>query len=90
MAKHIKVQKPKTTVGQGTRIPCSEVVIDYKRCETTNRAEFKDKALLQFTPVPTKKRHTGKLERDALFVPNMGTTFIIGKNFNMCYWVDVD
>lgn len=90
MAKHRKVQEPKTTVGQGTCIPRSAVIIDYKMGETGNRAEFKDETILQFTPVPTKKRQTGKLERAALFVPKLGTALIIGKNFNMCHWVDVN
>lgn len=83
MSNHIKVQKPKTTVGQDTPICYSAVVIHYKMGETRNRGDFKDETRLQFTPVPTKKRQTGKLERITLFVPNLGTALLIGKNFNM-------
>lgn len=91
MAKHIKVQKPKTIVEQGTCIPCTAVLIHHKMGEMGNRAEFKDETMLQFTLfVPTKKRQAGKLERATLFVPNLGTALPIGKNFNMCCWVDVN
>lgn len=59
--------------------------------EMGNRAEFKDETMLQFTLfVPTRKRQAGKLERVTFFVPNLGTAFIIGKNFNMYCWVDVN
>lgn len=90
MAKHRKGHKTQTTVGQGARLPCSAVITDYKMGETGNRAEFEDETILQFTPVPSKKRQTGKLERAALFVPNLSTALITNKNFNMCRCVDVN
>lgn len=68
MSKCIKGQKSKSTVGQGTHIPCSAMVLDYKMRETGNRAKFRDETMLQFTQVLIKKRQMGKWAVEGLLL----------------------
>lgn len=56
------------------------MVLDYKMCETGNRAELRDEAMLQFTQLWTD-RWGSVLWRASFLVHNLGTTLIIGKVF---------